>query len=254
MAGADYPYKRLNLPTETRVLIVSPGRFDDPLIGSLSHTSIASPDEPYEALSYCWNSSVNTKHKVDPDTLIPFSLYGHDDDGNLFDEGGSIAFKDMVDDPRIHLRAFYIRLGGKVPDGLMLLDDEPVTIGGELYRALRHLRDEKSPLRIWVDALCINQQDLSERNEHVKIMGQIYTNTSQVRIWLGDEIGVEMEVIDMLHGLHEFFHDLFVVKGMASNGSTIKEVLLPFVKSPEMQRLQWEKVAEFVDRAWVGGH
>ncbi|TVY20647.1 Heterokaryon incompatibility protein 6, OR allele [Lachnellula arida] len=38
---------------------------------------------------------------------------------------------------------------------------------------------------LWVDALCINQDDMDERNRQVALMGRIYENASQVIAWLG---------------------------------------------------------------------
>ena len=37
----------------------------------------------------------------------------------------------------------------------------------------------------WIDQLCINQADLSERSAQVSIMAQIYSSTKQVIAWLG---------------------------------------------------------------------
>jgi hypothetical protein len=66
----------------------------------------------------------------------------------------------------------------------------PVTVNLEI--ALRHLRDHKNrklvkptALPIWVDAICINQPDLNERNHQVRLMKDIYTNAVQVLAWLG---------------------------------------------------------------------
>lgn len=38
---------------------------------------------------------------------------------------------------------------------------------------------------LWIDSICINQEDVEERNSQVKIMGDIYKNASTVVIWLG---------------------------------------------------------------------
>lgn len=38
---------------------------------------------------------------------------------------------------------------------------------------------------IWIDALCINQLDVSERNHQVEQMGDIYSRAESVQIWLG---------------------------------------------------------------------
>jgi hypothetical protein len=37
----------------------------------------------------------------------------------------------------------------------------------------------------WIDAICINQDDIPERNSQVQMMGDIYTNATFVMIWLG---------------------------------------------------------------------
>jgi hypothetical protein len=40
---------------------------------------------------------------------------------------------------------------------------------------------------LWVDALCINQEDDNERASQVKMMGQIYARAVNVKIWFGKE-------------------------------------------------------------------
>jgi hypothetical protein len=52
--------------------------------------------------------------------------------------------------------------------------------------ALRHLRYPKTSRMLWIDAICINQVDIPERNQQVARMREIYKNATQVLIWLGD--------------------------------------------------------------------
>jgi Heterokaryon incompatibility protein (HET) len=40
-------------------------------------------------------------------------------------------------------------------------------------------------LRLWIDAICIDQQDMFERNAQVAMMGQIYQKATSVLAWLG---------------------------------------------------------------------
>jgi hypothetical protein len=42
------------------------------------------------------------------------------------------------------------------------------------------------PLTIWIDAICINQDDIIERGAQVQIMGEIYQTAWRLRIWLGE--------------------------------------------------------------------
>lgn len=48
-------------------------------------------------------------------------------------------------------------------------------------RAIRRVR----PRRFWIDAICINQDDLSERNSQVSILPQMYRKAVSVLVWLG---------------------------------------------------------------------
>jgi hypothetical protein len=51
---------------------------------------------------------------------------------------------------------------------------------------------------LWVDALCINQADIEERDEQVKKMGSIYSKARQVVIWLGEQTQEVQEAFSIL--------------------------------------------------------
>ncbi|KXS93518.1 hypothetical protein AC578_1445 [Pseudocercospora eumusae] len=73
-------------------------------------------------------------------------------------------------------------------------DHQHITLQGQagfpvtknLYNALRRIRSAAGTYRLWVDALCINQHDITERNAQVRSMGIIYSIAWDVFIWLGD--------------------------------------------------------------------
>jgi hypothetical protein len=44
-----------------------------------------------------------------------------------------------------------------------------------------------NPKLYWIDAICINQSDVHERNHQVGLMKQIYANATDVYVWLGQE-------------------------------------------------------------------
>jgi hypothetical protein len=54
-----------------------------------------------------------------------------------------------------------------------------------LYNALHYLRLPSAPRTIWVDAVCINQDDVQERNSQVSLMAFIYTRAERVLVWFG---------------------------------------------------------------------
>ncbi len=61
----------------------------------------------------------------------------------------------------------------------------PVT--SNLLAALRCLRNKSHSLHIWIDQICINQDDLNERSHQVSIMQHIFSKAKDVIVWLGEE-------------------------------------------------------------------
>ncbi|KAF4997561.1 hypothetical protein FGRMN_3766 [Fusarium graminum] len=66
------------------------------------------------------------------------------------------------------------------------MDDCDIPITPNLYLALIHLRATDHVRVLWVDALCIDQSVHGERNQQVRIMGDIYKSARQVIVWLGE--------------------------------------------------------------------
>jgi hypothetical protein len=49
---------------------------------------------------------------------------------------------------------------------------------------LTSLRDERVPRALWVDFLCIDQDDTAEKNKQIPLMAFIYRRAREVIIWL----------------------------------------------------------------------
>ncbi|KEY73887.1 hypothetical protein S7711_06096 [Stachybotrys chartarum IBT 7711] len=60
-------------------------------------------------------------------------------------------------------------------------------VTNECFSALHRLRLPDKPKTLWIDAICINQSDIPERNLQVTLMSRIYHLSSEVAIYLGDE-------------------------------------------------------------------
>ena len=54
-----------------------------------------------------------------------------------------------------------------------------------LYGALQHLRFERLTRTLWIDRVCMNQRDVGERNQQVRLSHSIYARASPVTAWLG---------------------------------------------------------------------
>ncbi|KAM0368525.1 hypothetical protein ACHAPZ_011454 [Fusarium culmorum] len=80
---------------------------------------------------------------------------------------------------------------------LILLNDTYFYITPSLKYALSCLRYKTQPRVLWVDALCINQSDISERNQQVALMREIYSKCERDIAWLDPVVGVAFESDDI---------------------------------------------------------
>jgi hypothetical protein len=71
-------------------------------------------------------------------------------------------------------------------------DTVPIILNGRTFLVTRNL--EKAPRRLrslkqdsvfWIDAICINQTDIAERTQQVRLMRTIYEKAEEVFVWLG---------------------------------------------------------------------
>ena len=53
------------------------------------------------------------------------------------------------------------------------------------HNALKALRSSVRSLTIWVDAICINQENDAEKDHQMSLMGDIYSLANKTYIWLG---------------------------------------------------------------------
>jgi hypothetical protein len=67
--------------------------------------------------------------------------------------------------------------------------DFTISITASLYAALPYLLATSTTGYLWIDQLCIAQNDEQERNHQVYMMPDIYKTASRVLIWLGQELG-----------------------------------------------------------------
>lgn len=240
MAAARF-YHPLNLPDETRILLVSPGNYQAPIVCKLSTVSLSQNTIPYEALSYCWSRST-TNTPPDPTTEVQCAVY---DPTGEKTETRTVHFQDLIHNP-LYENLYYQSGGSRLP-GTIRCDGVEMTIGGELYSALRRLRKEDEELRIWVDAICINQLDIEERNVHVKMMGEVYAKAETVRVWLGEAVGIEEMAMQCLNGVNEKFNELFQAGLMGNRGA----VQYAFINDEKVKGLDWDELATLLKRAWV---
>jgi Heterokaryon incompatibility protein (HET) len=71
----------------------------------------------------------------------------------------------------------------------ILVDGIEVQIRKTVFRFLQQLTYHFGSILVWLDALCINQKDVHERNWQVSTMGDLFKSAAGVYAWLGEGDG-----------------------------------------------------------------
>ncbi|KUJ23954.1 HET-domain-containing protein [Mollisia scopiformis] len=111
-------------------------------------------------------------------------------DGNRVDSPemieGSVATYNLRDNPNYNALSY--AWGPQDLSAHITLQDEVFLVSQNLFAALRQIYDQRttgSPLKLWVDAICINQSDNVEKSHQVLLMRDIYSQANIVLAWIG---------------------------------------------------------------------
>ncbi|KAI0814470.1 heterokaryon incompatibility protein-domain-containing protein [Xylaria sp. FL0064] len=89
------------------------------------------------------------------------------------------------------------------------IDNYQLSVRANLHAAMLHLQDRFMERIIWIDAICINQEDEDEKGQQVQSMAKIYAKANRVIVWLGEaaddsgqvlqEVAAARQVLIMCH-------------------------------------------------------
>ena len=91
--------------------------------------------------------------------------------------------------------------GKRMAEAPMSCNGMQILITANLDEALRSLRFPNMARRLWVDAICIDQQNIDERTRQVSYMRLIYVNTARVIAWIGQESPESKEAFEFAETL-----------------------------------------------------
>lgn len=86
--------------------------------------------------------------------------------------------------------------GPPQPSQTISINGQAFQIRLNLWQLLLQLRRSGVLGPIWTDAICINQDDVAEKDAQVCMMGEIYSRAHEVIVWLGEEADQSSRVID----------------------------------------------------------
>lgn len=87
------------------------------------------------------------------------------------------------------------------------------------YAALTRLRLRKKLQILWVDAICINQADIRERNSQVSMMIDIYRSADRTFVWLGDNDSGSDRALDFARRASFFYRHSWLRRLLLYNGN-----------------------------------
>lgn len=144
--------------------------------------------------------------------------------------------------------------------------NERILLTPNCKAAMERLRLPSRPRLLWIDAICINQKDVTERNHQVALMTRIYRSATSILMWLGQsDVSVTPAVLektfDVLPVLARV-HDL--LRLTPGRGSSSRK-LMPINEHPEAQKLAQDALedkevancirglyhSKYFSRAWI---
>lgn len=66
----------------------------------------------------------------------------------------------------------------------ILINDAPRRIHQNLWQYLSHAHQSREQSRLWIDSLCLDQDNHAEKNEQVPRMGDIWFSATSVIAWI----------------------------------------------------------------------
>lgn len=91
--------------------------------------------------------------------------------------------------------------GGTEKTDTIVANGSSLGVTRNLYLALSYLRREDADRILWVDAICIDQENAKERNHQVRQMARIYESADAVILWLGQATYATNVALDSLRQL-----------------------------------------------------
>jgi hypothetical protein len=91
----------------------------------------------------------------------------------------------------------------------MFLDGQPFSVRENLFNFLAQYRSNGDTGYLWIDAICIDQSCIQERNHQVALMGSVYSTADMVIAWLGSNLDLAYAIVTLKH------HEKFVDKQLA---------------------------------------
>jgi hypothetical protein len=97
-----------------------------------------------------------------------------------------------------------------------------IKISEAAYKALTDIREHIGSMTIWIDAICINQENIVEKEMQIPLMAEIYTLAKKVYIYLGPGTKESNIAMDWMYKASRRWYRGVGLLGPASGGGIEK--------------------------------
>ncbi|PQE12977.1 heterokaryon incompatibility protein [Rutstroemia sp. NJR-2017a BBW] len=144
-------------------------------------------------------------------------------------------------------------------DKPVLCDGQELQVKTNLAAALKHLRLADKSRWMWIDAICIDQANIPERNQQVSMMRDIYAHANRVLIWIGNELAYTKEAFGAIIKLAKLWQIREVGRLQAADRSPPCQVRPSTAEESSLllqDRLLWESLfalfsSTYFERTWI---
>lgn len=227
------PYEYTPLPSSRhiRVLHLLPRpevEFPSPfwLDSELIHCSLKTfslDDKPqFDALSYTWGN--------------PITVYENEEQAKEAAKVFETPFEILCDGKLIKVTA-------NLHDALLAIRRIPPNIG------YPDIADSERADYLWIDAICINQNDIEERNAQVAIMDQIYREAKITIVWLGRDDTFVRPAAQVIQAIAKISDEVISLMRQ-QNGVQLESRDYASLGIREIKEIEWLSVYAFLNRSW----
>jgi hypothetical protein len=97
--------------------------------------------------------------------------------------------------------------GEALPENIIRINGSAFYVGDNCFYALRQVTLRYPRSYVWIDAICINQQNLAEKSAQVSAMGDIYRASSKVLACIGQSDAISDEIARVTEYLDSFVQE-----------------------------------------------
>ncbi|KAF0319297.1 heterokaryon incompatibility protein [Colletotrichum asianum] len=207
--GQQKLYRPIVDPYEIRVLEVKPGAKGDKLRGSLHHCSVEYVDpEPYN------QSFIRVRY--------------------------ALSMEDLV--TPISYTALSYTWGEPIFDAMINCDGHEKAITKSLESALLHFRREDESVVLWIDQICIDQDNKDEKGQQIPLMSRIYQRATNTAIWLGEASEGSDVAIKLLEEVN--------IRLQFTTEDDIDPKEFERMRLPEPKSKDWSALWDLLSRPW----